>query len=287
MRKIILSGVVLLSTFMVAQTGKVGINTTTPTKELDINGELRVRNTANKTNDATYNRVLVTDESGNVNHVPKKEVFRGNPVLRMGFDAKTYNYAEVGLRFNKSNSLDELYPVQEKPSQYINTFPLLDDGTPSLNMIENAPMIPVIGDENYRFPYETDRLEVAAGIYRVSFNITVGNADPTEPFIFYGIYVRVNDRTWTIASANIKLSYEVGNYILRFDDIINVPVDTKTYTNPTTGGGYHPGKGFGYIHFNLLMSGNQLAKFYVRNGSSDSYEEQGLLESTMTLEKLD
>lgn len=50
---------ILTSTFSFAQ---VGINTTSPTKDLDINGELRIRNLPTQTNNA----LIVADEEGNI-----------------------------------------------------------------------------------------------------------------------------------------------------------------------------------------------------------------------------
>lgn len=45
---------------------QVGINTQQPTKTLDINGDLRVRNLEKKSADPNYNKVLVTNANGDI-----------------------------------------------------------------------------------------------------------------------------------------------------------------------------------------------------------------------------
>ncbi|MEF9477560.1 lectin-like protein [Chryseobacterium sp. 1B4] len=60
--------------WMQGQTGKVGINTLTPTKTLDINGELRVR-TLNSGSDS--DDILSADSEGNIRKIPKSDL--GNP----------------------------------------------------------------------------------------------------------------------------------------------------------------------------------------------------------------
>lgn len=47
---------------------QVGINTETPTRTLDVNGDLRLRSTVDKTTDPAYNRVLIKDADGNVDY---------------------------------------------------------------------------------------------------------------------------------------------------------------------------------------------------------------------------
>ena len=63
--------VVLLTSVLSAQ---VGINTTTPTKTLDVNGEMRIRTTPVATDN--YN-ILVVDSEGNVKQIPASSLNSG------------------------------------------------------------------------------------------------------------------------------------------------------------------------------------------------------------------
>lgn len=53
---------------------KVGINTTQPTKDLDINGNLKIRDLQDKSEDSQYNRILVSDENGNIESASRTDV---------------------------------------------------------------------------------------------------------------------------------------------------------------------------------------------------------------------
>lgn len=64
MKAFIISFAVIFSNLVLCQTGNVGINTQTPTKNLDINGELRIRMLPNSSSSA--DNYLVTDSDGNV-----------------------------------------------------------------------------------------------------------------------------------------------------------------------------------------------------------------------------
>lgn len=62
---------ILSSLFSNAQ---VGINTTTPTRMLDHNGDLRVRTLTDKTSDTSYNNVIVADGNGNLDKWDKDDM---------------------------------------------------------------------------------------------------------------------------------------------------------------------------------------------------------------------
>ena len=66
MKKYITSIVLTISTLMFAQ---VGIGTETPTRLLDINGNLRVTNLQNKTNSTDHKYVLAADDNNNIDKV--------------------------------------------------------------------------------------------------------------------------------------------------------------------------------------------------------------------------
>lgn len=60
--------ILMLSSFMNAQ---VGVNTTTPSRTLDVNGSLRVRTQTDESANSSYNNVLISDANGNVDYVKK------------------------------------------------------------------------------------------------------------------------------------------------------------------------------------------------------------------------
>lgn len=50
---------------------QVGINTTTPSRTLDVNGSLRVRTQTDQSSNSVYDNVLISDANGNVDYVKK------------------------------------------------------------------------------------------------------------------------------------------------------------------------------------------------------------------------
>ncbi|MGV1003123.1 hypothetical protein ACTS9U_17335 [Empedobacter falsenii] len=53
---------------------QVGINTNNPERALDVNGNLKVRELNNKTSDSNYNRILITDNEGNIETVDRSSL---------------------------------------------------------------------------------------------------------------------------------------------------------------------------------------------------------------------
>ena len=53
---------------------QVGINTNNPERALDINGNLKIRELTNKTSDSNYNRILITDNEGNIEAVDRSSL---------------------------------------------------------------------------------------------------------------------------------------------------------------------------------------------------------------------
>lgn len=53
---------------------QVGINTQTPTRKLDVNGNARIEALTNKSDNASYDRILVTDNDGNVDYTTKESL---------------------------------------------------------------------------------------------------------------------------------------------------------------------------------------------------------------------
>lgn len=65
--------------------GQVGINTVTPTRKLHVAGNMRVRVMTNKSETATYDRILSSDISGNVDYVTKSSL---QPPIEPGASTK-------------------------------------------------------------------------------------------------------------------------------------------------------------------------------------------------------
>lgn len=53
---------------------QVGINTENPTRDLHVEGNLRVRNLQNKAADSDYSKVLAVDNNGNVDYINKSNL---------------------------------------------------------------------------------------------------------------------------------------------------------------------------------------------------------------------
>lgn len=53
---------------------QVGINTQLPTRKLDVNGNARIEALTNKSDNASYDRILVTDNDGNIDYATKESL---------------------------------------------------------------------------------------------------------------------------------------------------------------------------------------------------------------------
>ncbi|MCA4777882.1 hypothetical protein [Empedobacter stercoris] len=71
MKKILYIGFLMLFSISWAQ---VGINTDKPTRDLHVEGNLRVRNLQNKASDDDYSKVLAVDNNGNVDYINKNNL---------------------------------------------------------------------------------------------------------------------------------------------------------------------------------------------------------------------
>lgn len=81
------------STIINAQNGQlVGINTSTPTNTLDVNGTVRVRTLPNKFDPAT-DKVVIADDKGVLKAVPTREI--SSPAYEVLFDMNTLGTAVI------------------------------------------------------------------------------------------------------------------------------------------------------------------------------------------------
>lgn len=87
-----------------AHSQQVGINTATPTKTLDINGSVRIRSTSDKSSDTNYDKVIVTDINGNVDHVTKSSLNQKYVQL--------FNLSTIPSVLNNSNTVPSTITTQ-------------------------------------------------------------------------------------------------------------------------------------------------------------------------------
>ncbi len=141
MYKIILLAIVLFQGSILAQTGKVGINTNTPQRTLDINGSVRVRTLANQSENANYDKVLIADQNGNVDHLlrsdflPLSDEFTSNKMVinnlysntaNTGIEAKIITCGDFKFRFGNtggSNSEPRIeFGLNATPPSTVNVY---------------------------------------------------------------------------------------------------------------------------------------------------------------------
>ncbi|SFN31236.1 hypothetical protein SAMN05421738_11040 [Algoriella xinjiangensis] len=60
--------------FSITSYAQVGVNTNTPTRSLDINGHLKIRETVDESENGEYSKILVTDNDGNIDFIYKKDL---------------------------------------------------------------------------------------------------------------------------------------------------------------------------------------------------------------------
>lgn len=96
---------IIIATFLMFQLNslaQVGINTTTPTRTLDVNGNLRIKTLVDKSETSSYSNVLIVDSNGNIDHLlrsdllPKPDEFTSNKVVVNNLYTNIENKAIVG-----------------------------------------------------------------------------------------------------------------------------------------------------------------------------------------------
>lgn len=64
----------IIITYGISAYGQVGINNQNPVRTLDINGNLKVGNLEHKKDDTNYNRILVTNNAGEIEYWEKQDI---------------------------------------------------------------------------------------------------------------------------------------------------------------------------------------------------------------------
>lgn len=90
----------LISAFYASQ--NVGIGTNAPSRNLDINGDFRVRTLTDKSTDATYNNVIVSNSNGELDKWDKASML--NTIQQLALENKKLTY--VSNSPNVGNSVD-------------------------------------------------------------------------------------------------------------------------------------------------------------------------------------
>ncbi|MFV0223420.1 hypothetical protein OBK16_13385 [Empedobacter falsenii] len=75
MKKLIYTAILLLQTITYGQ-GGVGINTESPERSLDVNGNMRVTVFQNKTNDDNFKEILISNNNGDIDRQSKSSIFQ-------------------------------------------------------------------------------------------------------------------------------------------------------------------------------------------------------------------
>ncbi|WDF46008.1 hypothetical protein PQ459_13985 [Chryseobacterium sp. KACC 21268] len=70
---------IFISGLFIAQNTNVGIDTNSPTRKLDVNGNLRVTNTTSVTNNPSYDRIVTANNStGDIDYISIPSIFQTN-----------------------------------------------------------------------------------------------------------------------------------------------------------------------------------------------------------------
>ena len=128
MKKITFIALFLLPLSIIAQ---VGIETTTPTRTLDVNGEMRVRFTSSNLNEpAAKDSILVVDNFGNVNRTSSKKVV--NSYLKTVIKGKFSSSSIVSLSLISSKVVIPFdavdFDINSEFNTSTNTFTAKQDG---------------------------------------------------------------------------------------------------------------------------------------------------------------
>jgi hypothetical protein len=116
---------------------QVGIETTSPTKTLDVNGEMRVRITSTNLNEpAAKDSILVVDNLGNINRTSSKKVV--NSYLKTVVKGKFSSSSVINLSLISSKALIPFdaveFDINSEFNTSTNTFTAKQDGIYSIKI---------------------------------------------------------------------------------------------------------------------------------------------------------
>tara|TARA_B110000908_G_C10246905_1_gene449373 strand:+ start:1042 stop:2742 length:1701 start_codon:yes stop_codon:yes gene_type:complete len=227
--------------------GSIGIGVKTPSRKLDINGEVRMRTLTNQTATTTYNRVLVADNNRNVESYPLSNVgggwgLTGNSATSSQFIGTTNNQS---LKFRVNNS--EKLRINSDGTMYVyNTGQsvFLGESAGAADDLSNNQNV-FVGYQVGRAT-TTDSLNVAIGYQSLinnttgSNNIAIGRGAVTKN---------------TTSSNNVGVGFS-SLYNTRTGGSSNTGFGNQTLTSNTTGSN---NTALGYKAFNIGTYSNSMA----------------------------
>lgn len=123
--------------FSITSYAQVGINTNTPTRSLDINGHLKIRETVDESENGEYSKILVTDNDGNIDFIYKKDLlpvsdeFTSDKVVinniysntsEAGIPSKKINCGKFEFSFGDTAQSRIYFNLTEAPTQDVSVY---------------------------------------------------------------------------------------------------------------------------------------------------------------------
>lgn len=214
MKNILILIAATASQLVVAQYGNVGINTTNPTRTLDINGNLKISNLTNASEDGGFAKILIADAVGNVDYIvradllPAKDIYTSNKevinnlysnTVEAGISSKEIKCGKFKFAFGDTSESYIKFALIDKPSGPISIYMSMEQnysdggfqffqGTTSTNAtpftftVANYNVLQDFASGNLanreqnimHFQYPNDQFFYRLTVYRVTQSITVG-----------------------------------------------------------------------------------------------------------------
>lgn len=166
---------------------QVGINTENPTRDLHVEGNLRVRNLQNKASDDDYSKVLAVDNNGNVDYINKSNLLpdmtgQVNKIVQNNL-YKTTNGIPIAERtltcgrfiFNfRQNDAKVSFRLLNSPQNNVNVYVTFEQNFPPYNngdgfQYEASPTTKEFTPNNYNayqnIPVTPGQAKIADGEY--------------------------------------------------------------------------------------------------------------------------
>ncbi|MFV0208514.1 hypothetical protein OBK13_04795 [Empedobacter falsenii] len=184
MKKILYIGFLMLFSISWAQ---VGINTDKPTRDLHVEGNLRVRNLQNKASDSDYSKVLAVDNNGNVDYINKNNLLpdmtgQVNKIVQNNLykttnerplPGKTLTCGRFIFNF-RDNDAKVSFRLRNLPQNDVNVYVTFEQNFPPYNnkdgfQYEASPTTKVFTPNNYtayqNIPVAQGQAQIADGEY--------------------------------------------------------------------------------------------------------------------------
>ena len=205
MKKYNLLTSLLVSGLAFAQTGNVGIGTQNPSRNLHVEGDLRIRKLENKAADVSYTRVLAVDNSGNIDYINKSSLL---PDMT-GEIQKTVNNNEYTTTGNTPTDTNTLkcgrfefafisisttglvrFRLNQAPANNVNVYTTFEQNFATNGFQFEASTSPRTFTTSNAFidvPVASEQAQIANGEYNELY-ITY----PGDPFFYRVSFYRVN-----------------------------------------------------------------------------------------------